>query len=258
MLSNDNDFYVEIQRRLFYLIPERWEKIFLYTSIIDIDGKKPKGEMFFYYLPKGIIKKKMINGYEIPTIFDIDEIEYSRYITDLYNLIRKLRDVQKTRNSRIWSNIVIVIENNKFKIEYGFENLSNMPFDSYERHIIWRFQYVESDISLYPKKDRKIIESYAHYTMQNHMPKKSIHMQEMYNKPVKNIVDYERTMTVDEAIAQSKVSYKNKKSVKNLISNRVKYKKDEPEKEEDEDVEVFNNQILNGGFFGNNTNNNKN
>ena len=251
MLSNDNDFYVEIQRRLFYIIPERWEKIFLYTSIIDVANRKPNGEMFFYYLPKGIIKKKIINGYEIPTIFDIDEIEYSRYITELYNLIRKLRDVQKTRNKRIWSNIVIIIDNNQFSIEYGFENLSNMPFDSYERHIIWRYQYVEDDISLYPKKDRKIIQSYQQFIMQNKIPKKSIYSQPIYDKPVKNIIDYERTMTVDEAIAQSKTSVKNKKSIKKSINPKKLIHKSNEASEEDDD-QFFNNQILGGGFFDNN------
>lgn len=251
MLSNDNDFYVEIQRRLFYIIPERWEKIFLYTSIIDVANRKPNGEMFFYYLPKGIIKKKIINGYEIPTIFDIDEIEYSRYITELYNLIRKLRDVQKTRNKRIWSNIVIIIDNNQFSIEYGFENLSNMPFDSYERHIIWRYQYVEDDISLYPKKDRKIIQSYQQFIMQNKIPKKSIYSQPIYDKPVKNIIDYERTMTVDEAIAQSKTTSKNKKSIKNIINPKKLIHKSNEVSEEDDD-QFFNNQILGGGFFDNN------
>lgn len=251
MLSNDNDFYVEIQRRLFYIIPERWEKIFLYTSIIDVANRKPNGEMFFYYLPKGIIKKKIINGYEIPTIFDIDEIEYSRYITELYNLIRKLRDVQKTRNKRIWSNIVIIIDNNQFSIEYGFENLSNMPFDSYERHIIWRYQYVEDDISLYPKKDRKIIQSYQQFIMQNKIPKKSIYSQPIYDKPVKNIIDYERTMTVDEAIAQSKTTSKNKKSIKNIINPKKLIHKTNEVSEEDDD-QFFNNQILGGGFFDNN------
>lgn len=250
MLSNDNDFYVEIQRRLFYIIPERWEKIFLYTSIIDVANRKPNGEMFFYYLPKGIIKKKIINGYEIPTIFDIDEIEYSRYITELYNLIRKLRDVQKTRNKRIWSNIVIIIDNNQFTIEYGFENLSNMPFDSYERHIIWRYQYVEDDISLYPKKDRKIIQSYQQFIMQNKIPKKSIYSQPIYDKPVKNIIDYERTMTVDEAIAQSKTTSKNKKSIKNIINPKKLIHKTN-EVSEDDDDQFFNNQILGGGFFDN-------
>ena len=251
MLSNDNDFYIEIQRRLFYLIPERWEKIFLYTSIIDVSNKKPDGEMFFYYLPKGIIKKKLINGYEIPSVFDIDEVEYSTYITDLYNLIRKLRDVQKTRNKRIWSNIVIIVEDNQFKIEYGFENLSNMPFDSYERHIIWRYQYIENDISLYPRKDRNIIQSYQQYIIQNRMPKKSIIVQDMYDKPVKNIIDYERTMSVDEAIAQSKETYKKKKSIRNILPRKSSNKKGEDE--EEDDIEIFNNQILNGGFFNQNS-----
>lgn len=62
-----------------------------------IKGKT--GEMYFYYFPKGIIKKKAVNGYEIPNVFNIDEDEYSKLIADLYTIIKRLRTVwfQKTR-----------------------------------------------------------------------------------------------------------------------------------------------------------------
>jgi len=46
-----------IKKKLFYIIPEKWEKIYLYASVIDLPKQKPVGEMYFYYLPKGIIKK---------------------------------------------------------------------------------------------------------------------------------------------------------------------------------------------------------
>ena len=126
-----------------------------------------------------------------------------------------------------------------------------MPVDSYERHIIWRYQYIENDISLYPRKDRNIIQSYQQYIMQNRMPKKSIIVQDMYDKPVKNIIDYERTMSVDEAIAQSKETYKKKKSIRNILPRKSSNKKGEDE--EEDDIEIFNNQILNGGFFNQNS-----
>ena len=53
----------------------------------------------------------------------------------------------------------------------------------------------------------------------------------MYRLPVKNIIDYERTLTVEEALEQSRVKIKKKSA-----------------KEDDEDDgggEIFNNQILN-------------
>jgi hypothetical protein len=35
-LPEDKLIYSEIQKKLFYIIPERWESIYLYTSIMDV------------------------------------------------------------------------------------------------------------------------------------------------------------------------------------------------------------------------------
>ena len=70
----------EIQKKLFYMIPERWESIYLYASIIEEDLKKPVGEMYFYYVPKGILKRKPVNVYQIPGMFNIDEESYNELI----------------------------------------------------------------------------------------------------------------------------------------------------------------------------------
>ena len=91
-LPEEKILYSEIQKKLFYIIPEKWESIYSYASVIDVPGQKPVGEMYFYYLPKGIIKKKYVNGYEIPSIFNIDEEQYSKLITDVYNKIKLLRE----------------------------------------------------------------------------------------------------------------------------------------------------------------------
>ena len=98
-LSEEKIIYSEIQKKIFYIIPEKWESIYLYASVVDRPSKKVTGEMYFYYVPKGIIKKKAVNGYEIPNAFNIDEDEYSKLIADLYGTIKRLRQVwlQKTR-----------------------------------------------------------------------------------------------------------------------------------------------------------------
>ena len=65
--------YKEIQTALFRLIPEKWESLYLYASVI-----KGRGEMFFYYFPKGILKKNPVNVYEVPNKFTLNEEEYIR------------------------------------------------------------------------------------------------------------------------------------------------------------------------------------
>ena len=115
-LPEEKILYSEIQKKLFYIIPEKWESIHLYASVIDRPNQKPVGEMYFYYLPKGIIKKKYVNGYEIPPLFNIDDEQYSMLITDVYNLIKLLRERAVKTKRKVWSNITITIQYFQFKI----------------------------------------------------------------------------------------------------------------------------------------------
>ena len=76
MLKNTKSIrkrYEEIQRKIFYMIPEKWDEVYLYASVIERLGTLETGELFFYYIPKGIIKRKPINVYEIPGKFNINE-----------------------------------------------------------------------------------------------------------------------------------------------------------------------------------------
>ncbi len=237
-LPEEKVLYLEIQKKLFYIIPEKWESIFLYASVIDVPDQKPIGEMYFYYLPKGIIKRKFVNGYEIPNIFNIDEEQYSQLITDVYNLIKSLRKCFIRTKRKVWSNISISIENFQFKIEFDYDDLKKSPFGSYERHVIWRYQYLEEDKQLLSRKDRKIIDTYLRYIQFNKPGKKDMYVEGVYKLPVKNIVDFERTLTIDEAIAQSKKEDNPKE--KKEIGFRKKKKQDIVEEEE-----TFHNQILN-------------
>ena len=86
----EKEYYMQIQDHLFRMVPENWKKIMLHTAIIDIKNQKAKGEMYIYYIPKGILKRKPVNCYEVPALFDIDEEEYSRLIANLYNIIKLL------------------------------------------------------------------------------------------------------------------------------------------------------------------------
>ena len=70
--------YREIQRQLFYMIPEKWNKVYLYSSILERQNNLETGELYFYYEPSGILKKHPVNVYEIPNKFSINENEYLR------------------------------------------------------------------------------------------------------------------------------------------------------------------------------------
>ena len=237
--------YTEIQKKLFYIIPEKWESIYLYASIVDVPNQKPVGEMYFYYLPKGIIKRKFVNSYEIPALFNIDEEQYSKMITDVYNVLKELRECYRNNNQKVWSSITISIENMRFKIEFDYSNVLDSEYNSYERHLIWRFLYLKEDIGTFKRKDRKIIESYELSNEYKKSFNKPYYIENIYKLPVKNIIDYEKTLSVEEAIAQSANKQEVKEKKKFNLFKKKKVMQDVIFDDEDESEDSQKNQILN-------------
>ena len=84
--------YSELQKQLFYLIPEKWDRIYLYASVEEKMEGLETGELFFYYFPKGILKKNPVNVYEIPNKFSLNEEEYIKLVEKLYKEIKNIRD----------------------------------------------------------------------------------------------------------------------------------------------------------------------
>ena len=184
------EMYEDIQRRIFYMIPEKWEKIYLYASVMDRPDKRQTGELFFYYIPKGILKKKPVNVYEIPQKFNLDENEYMELVRILYKKIVDLRN--EFKNIEIvptWTNLTIAIEGVKFKVEYDYEDLTKSKFTSYERHIIWRYKYLGIGEEQLNKKDKEILERYL--LGEKVVRRRERYEEGIYIKNIKNIVGYE-------------------------------------------------------------------
>lgn len=213
------EIYHEIQRLIIYMIPEKWKNIKLYASINmnteNNQDDKNAGELFFYYLPNKLFKKEYINCYEVPALFDIDQNEYFDLITKLYNKILILQTLDKMQ----FSNITLTIEENKFKIEKYYNDITNSLFSSYERHIIWRYKYL--NIKPVAKKEIEILEKYMESEENIEIPKIEELNIEIEN--TKNIVDYERILTVEEAIERSIITEENddikKSKIKEVIEN---------------------------------------
>lgn len=236
--------FSEIEKKLFYIVPEKWESIYLYASVYNVEARKTGGEMFFYYIPKGLIKKKPINGYEIPALFNIDEEEFSNLITDLYSLLKKLRVLcYKLKNIK-WSNINIVIENNKLRVEYGFDDFKNSKYNSYERHVIWRYNNFDEELEQLSKKDKKIVTGYLEQIKFEPPAEKVYYTDDIEEIPMGNIVDYETTLSVDEAIAQSKAREKVKDKEKSKKFGIFKWFNKKKEENIETDDDENDNQLL--------------
>jgi len=239
----EKEYYMQIQDHLFRMVPENWKKIMLHTAIIDIKNQKAKGEMYIYYIPKGILKRKPVNCYEVPALFDIDEEEYSRLIANLYNIIKLLRDNYTAHRKKAWSTIDIYCTNNEFVVKYGFEDLTVSEYSPEERHIIWRYENLNVDLDSLNRKERKVLEYYIKVSNVSLPQETEICKTEIYDRPAKSTVDYERSLTLEEIIARDKEAERIEQKRQKKIAKKKRKKQLDILEEDDTDV-VISNQIL--------------
>ena len=184
------EIYEDIQRKLFYMIPEKWDKLFLYSSVLDEPDKDGKtGELFFYYIPKGIFKKKPVNVYEIPTKFNLDENQYFRLVQILYSKIKELRqEFKKNESGEVWTNLTMSIQSLKFKVEYDYSNLNESDFSSYERHVIWRYENLGITEEQVSKEEKEILKRY--FLGAKTLSRKEHYDSGIYIKDIENVIAY--------------------------------------------------------------------
>lgn len=178
--------YTEIQRQLFYIIPEKWNKVYLYSSIMERQNNLETGELYFYYIPNGILKKNPINVYEVPSKFSINENEYLKLVDKLYSEIKKLQKVCIELGEEKWQTVVISIADFKFNVEYYYEDVSNLRFSSYEKHLIFRYTYLNYPITSFNKSERDVISRYLNEIRYN-KPRTKVYSEVMYEMPFETI-----------------------------------------------------------------------
>lgn len=196
--------YEKIQKHLFYMIPEKWDSVYLYASVLEHYNNMQTGEMFFYYYPKSVLKKNPINVYEVPNKFNLDESEYLKLAEKLYEEIKELRIQQIEIGEKPWTNITISIKDFKFNVEYDYEDLVNSSYTSYDRHLVWRYKYLNVPISSYSRKDRKMLEKYL-TEEKYHNKNVNTYNEGIYKKPVSNIIEYNKQDSATEEVANTEM-----------------------------------------------------
>lgn len=208
------EIYEDIQRKLFYMIPEKWDKLYLYSSVLDKPDREGKtGELFFYYIPKGIFKKRIVNVYEIPAKFNLDENQYLRLVQLLYGKIKELRqEFRKSERKEIWTNLTMIIQNLKFKVEYDYTDLNNNDFSSYERHVIWRYEYLGIGIEQVSREDKEILKRYwlgARTLARKEHYDSGIYIQDIENRIAYSTENHASTQEVEQVVESTERKRKN-------------------------------------------------
>jgi uncharacterized protein (TIGR01741 family) len=207
------EIYEDIQRKLFYMIPEKWDRLYLYSSVLDEPDEEGKtGELFFYYIPKGIFKKKAVNVYEIPAKFNLDESQYLRLVQVLYAKIKELRkEFRKSERNEIWSNITMTIQSLKFKVEYDYTDLVHSDFSSYERHVIWRYEMLGIGEEQVSKEDKEVLRRYQ--LGAKTLARKEHYDSGIYIRDIENVIAYSNenasTKEVEEIVETTEKKRKN-------------------------------------------------
>lgn len=210
--SEIRKIYSELQKQLFYLIPEKWNRIYLYASVEEKMKGLETGELFFYYFPKGILKRNPINVYEIPNKFNLDEEEYIKLVENLYVKIKEIREIFKKYHHKLWSNLTIKIEGLKFEIEYNYEDIKKSNYSNIDRHIIWKYNNLKLPEESFSKNEKRIIQKYINETIY-FSPDIETYTECIYKNPVKKIIDYNKEKKETEYIQETRNS-KNRKSSK--------------------------------------------
>lgn len=149
--------YKGIQYQLNNLIPEKWESIYLYASVIDQISDVETWEMYFYYIPTGFIKKNPISVYEVPNKFNLDEKEYLELVDNFGKIIKRLHNVYKETYGKNWSNMVISIKDGQFLAEYNYDDILKSNYTSHDRHVIFKHKYLNIPLQSFPKRDKKVL-----------------------------------------------------------------------------------------------------
>ncbi|PLR78370.1 cytoplasmic protein [Bacillus sp. V3-13] len=127
--------YQQIANTLVNMIPEEWNKIYLYAELRE--GYK---KVFFYYYPESGVEP--VYSLDITEKFVVNENEFDELENDLYGFFSELQEEFKIQEQEQWTNLTFILDNTgQMKINYGYEDLSQIsPVEKQER---WEAEYIK-------------------------------------------------------------------------------------------------------------------
>lgn len=117
-----------IAQVLVNMIPEDWEKVFLYSEV-----REGFSQVYFYYYPRESLKP--IYSLDIPDIFEIDTRKHKQTKQELYGCFEDLWNEFKVQEQEPWTNLTYILERTgKMKLNYKYDDVSKLdPVDKQEK-----------------------------------------------------------------------------------------------------------------------------
>lgn len=125
--------YQQVANTLVNIIPEEWNKIYLYAEFRE--GYK---KVFFYYYPEN--GGGVVYSLDIIDSFNINEDEFDELENELYSSFSRLWEQFKEQEQ--WTSLTFILDNTgKMKINYGYEDISQLsPVEKQEK---WEAEYLK-------------------------------------------------------------------------------------------------------------------
>ena len=115
----------------------------------------------------------------------------------------------------------ISIADFKFNVEYNYEDLNGSNFSSYEKHLIFRYKYLEYPITSFNKKEKEIIKEYLNSIRYN-KPKTRLYTEAMYEMPFKTIEANSRNSNIQYVKEEDLLKIEEREEKKEIKSQILK------------------------------------
>ena len=130
-MLNEEELYQKIGNKLVGIIPDEWDKIYLYAEILP-------GSSIIYFYFESATKKELIYSHNIPEIYGVDERIYDRLHGEIREYFVELNKESRSTLDQPWTNLTMHLEQSgKFNIDYSYDEVVYNPS---QQRTIWKYE----------------------------------------------------------------------------------------------------------------------
>lgn len=148
--SRIEDLYQKIGEKINEIIPDKWNKVYLYAEIL------PDSRIVYFYFESSA-KNILIYSYNIPAEYGVDEGVYKKLRRELINCFEQLHEEFKLSTPEAWTNLTMYLDcTGKFSMDYNYDEIDLEPD---QQRTIWKYKVL--GICPTDADDIRLVEKYA-------------------------------------------------------------------------------------------------
>lgn len=143
------ELYQIIGGKLTGIIPDKWDKIYLYAEIL------PDSRIIYFYF-NSLTKNELIYSHLIPSVYGVDRDVYIQLLRELQQSFAELNSEFSENSPQTWTNLTMYVDRSgKFNIDYSYDEILISPT---HQRTIWEYEV----LGMYPTDNfhRKILDEY--------------------------------------------------------------------------------------------------